>query len=285
MYVGAKARASEVNMKRYLSNLILGLLVTSGMAVAQVAENETFVVPLSRPGSPAILAAEILQGTIKVTGYEGNEVLVDVRFASDHDEEGDHEASHGLMRIPSVSGGLTIEEDQNQVTIETDWSQDEINLEVRVPFQTSVRLSGVNGEWIEVDGVSGQHELSQTNGDIRATGIRGSIVADSTNGDITVELVEVTPDVPMSFSTFNGDIDLRLPAETSADLRLQSGQGDIYTDFEVVTKPTQTRVDPRKQDKGFRVRIEREVLGTIGAGGPELRFKTVNGDIYLRKIQ
>ena len=285
MCVGAKARASEVNMKRTLSNLILGLLLTSGIAAAQVAENETFVVPLSRPGSPAILEAEILEGTIKVTGYEGNEVLVDVRFASDRDEDEDHEASHGLMRIPSVSGGLTVEEDQNQVTIETDWSPDEINLEVQVPFQTSVRLAGVNGDWIEVHGVSGQHELSQTNGDIRATGIRGSVVADSTNGNITVELVEVTPDVPMSFSTFNGNIDLRLPAQTSADLRLQSGQGDIYTDFEVVTRPTQTRVDPEKRDKGFRVRIEREVLGTIGAGGPELRFKTVNGDIYLRKIQ
>ena len=34
---------------------------------------------------------------------------------------------------------------------------------------------------------------------------------------------------------------------------------------------------------GFRVRIEKEVVGTINGGGPEFRFKTYNGDIYVRK--
>ena len=89
----------------------------------------------------------------------------------------------------------------------------------------------------------------------------------------------------LSDATFNGDINLRLPADSQAELRMQSGQGDIYTDFEVVTRPTQAKVDREEKENGFRVRIEREVLGTIGAGGPELRFKTVNGDIYLRRIQ
>jgi hypothetical protein len=34
---------------------------------------------------------------------------------------------------------------------------------------------------------------------------------------------------------------------------------------------------------GYRVRMEKAVEGTIGGGGPELRFKTFNGDIVLRK--
>jgi hypothetical protein len=31
--------------------------------------------------------------------------------------------------------------------------------------------------------------------------------------------------------------------------------------------------------------MEKEVLGKIGAGGPEFRFKTFHGDIILRQLQ
>lgn len=270
-------------MKR-LSILWIGVVLIASALGAQEADVETIVVPLSSPGSPAILEAELLEGTIKVIGYEGAEVLVDVRFESDAGQAESEEEHEGLRRIPSISGGLTLEEDENRVSIETDWSHDEIHLEVRVPIQTSTRLEGVNGDWIEVEGVAGKHELSHVNGDIRATGLRGSVVADSTNGDITIDLVEVSPDAPMSFTAFNGDIDLSLPTGLSADLRLQSSQGEIYTDFDVQTKPTQARIERKEQQGGYRVRIEREVLGSIGGGGPELRIKTVNGDIYLRRI-
>ena len=271
-------------MRRFMY-ILTGLFFLASATLAQGGESQSFSVPLSSPGSPVTLEVDLIEGNIKVTGYEGSEILVDVTFASDEDEhEGDHE-HEGLMRIPSISGGLVVEEEQNRVTIETDWSPHEMSVDIRTPFQTSLRLSAVNGDLIEAAGVDGQHELSHTNGDIIATGLRGSVVADSTNGDIKIELVEVTAATPMSFTTFNGDIDLSLPAGTQADLRMQSGQGDIYTDFDVVTQPTQARVDREERDKGFRVRIEREVRGKIGAGGAELRFKTINGDVYLRKIQ
>jgi hypothetical protein len=269
---------------RLFLNILVGLITMASVAGAREGENQTFSVPLSSPGSPAILEVELMEGSIKVTGYEGNEVLIDVTFVPDEeDDEGDGERE-GLMRIPSVSGGLTIEEDQNRVSIETDWSPNEIYVDIRTPLQTSLRLEGVNGDLIEAHGVSGQHEISHTNGDIIATGLRGSVVADSTNGDIKIELLEVASGVPMSFTTFNGDIDLSLPTSVEAELRMQSSQGDIYTDFDVVTRPTQARVDREERSDGYRVRIEREVLGSIGSGGPELRFKTINGDIYLRKL-
>jgi len=220
---------------------------------------------------------------MRVTAYEGTEVLVDVTFEQDEDDE--PEEHEGLTRIPSVSGGLTVEENDNRVHIDTDWSQSEMHLDIRVPIRTSLRLEGVNSDFIEVHGVTGQHELSHTNGDIIATGLRGSVIADNTNGDVTVELLEVTADTPMSFTTFNGDIDLTLPSTIQAELRMQTGQGDFYTDFDVVTRPTEARVEREEGEKGFRVRIEREVQGTIGGGGPELRFKTINGDIYLRKLK
>ena len=270
---------------RNIMGVAIAWMMLATSAGAQVGDSQNFSIPLSSPGSPAVLEIDLLDGDIRVNGYEGSEIVVDVTFSADDDDHDGHGEHEGLMRLPSVSGGLVIEEDQNRVSIETDWGPDAVSVDVRAPFETSLILSAVNGDLIEAHGVTGQHELSHTNGDIKATGLRGSVVADTTNGDVEIELLDVTAGTPMSFTTFNGDINLRLPADFQAELRMQSGQGDIYTDFDVVTRPTQARVDREEKGNGFRVRIEREVMGTIGAGGPELRFKTVNGDIYLRKIQ
>jgi hypothetical protein len=65
---------------------------------------------------------------------------------------------------------------------------------------------------------------------------------------------------------------------------MQAGQGDIYTDFDLQLQPTKPKVTQEREGGGsYRVRMEKAVEGTVGAGGPEFRFKTFKGDIILRK--
>lgn len=270
-------------MRKTTMTALICMLLFAGLAMAQDGETQSFVVPLSNPGQPAVLEASVMMGSISVVGYEGTEVQVEVTFEGDSDDDEGGEEREGLTRIPSHSAGVTIEEKGNKVEIDTDWSDEDIFIAVRVPVRTSVQLSGVNGDLIEIEGVSGEHELSHTNGDIRAINVRGSVIADTTNGDVVVELLEIDPDTPMSFSSFNGDVEVTLPASTQADLRMKTGQGDIYTDFDIQLQPTQPRVTREQEGEGYRVRMEKEVLGRIGAGGPEYRFKTFNGDIVLRQ--
>ena len=42
--------------------------------------------------------------------------------------------------------------------------------------------------------------------------MRGSVIANTTNGDVVIELFEVHADTPMSFSSWNGDVQVTLPA-------------------------------------------------------------------------
>ena len=256
------------------------LILMSGVLGAQP---QSFVVPLTNPGQPVILEASVMMGSISVVGYEGSEVQVEVIFEVDDDDDDDGEERDGLKRIPSSSGGVTIEEKNNKVEVGTDWSNEEVFLKIKVPYQTSVHLSGLNGDYVEVEGVTGKHELSHTNGEITARNIRGSVIADTTNGDVVVELLEADPDTPMSFSSFNGDVQVTLPTSIKASLHMQSGQGDIYTDFDVELQATQPKVTQEHEGRGYRVRMEKAVEGTIGGGGPEFRFKTFNGDIILRR--
>ena len=249
-------------------------------AGAQSGDAESIAVPLSDPSRPASLRASLINGGLSVEGYDGSEVLV---TATERPGGEERESRDGMMRIPNTGFGLTIAEKDNKVTVSTDWSRRPVDLAIRVPRRTSVRLNTTNNGDLRIEGVSGQHELSNTNGAIHALEVSGSVIADTTNGPIVVTFVDMQMDQPMSFTTWNGDVDVTLPTGLRADLRLEAGQGDVYSDFDVALKPVSTRVQRDGGGGAFRVRVERAVEGSIGGGGPQFHFKTFNGDIYLRR--
>ena len=44
-----------------------------------------------------------------------------------------------------------------------------------------------------------------------------------------------------------------------------------------------TQVTREESEKGYKVRVEKQVIGRINGGETEFRFKTYNGDIIIRK--
>lgn len=249
-------------------------------AASLAAQSQEFVVPLSAPDQPVTLEVRLTQGGLVIEGFDGNQVVVESRQAEAEDEI---EKVDGMFRIPNNSVGLTIEEDDNTVTIGTDWAGSGVNLHVKVPRRTSLNVQVTNGDDLVVSGVSGEHELKNVNGSIEARGLRGSVVANASNGDLTIELLEISADTPMSFVSWNGDVDVTFPPDLKATLKMQAGQGEILTDFQVELQPTTAARTETERGKGYRVELNREVVGTVGGGGPEMRFKTFNGDVLVRK--
>ncbi len=277
---------NRTEIARRVGGALVALVLTTlwpmgGVAVAQDQAPE-IVVPLSNPGQPARLDVGLISGSITVTAYDGSDVVVETSMQADRGKS-DRRTSGGLKRIPNNSIGLTVEERNNRIQISGDWSSRTVKLVIRVPRQTSLHLKTVNGGDIDVAGAVGDHELSNVNGAITAMDVAGSVVANTTNGDIVVRFSSLQPDTPMSFTTWNGKVDLTLPADVSARLLLNSGNGDIFTDFDVALEPQAASMSREEGEKGFKVRLEKQVVGTINGGTTEFRFKTFNGDIYLRK--
>ena len=116
------------------------------------------------------------------------------------------------------------------------------------------------------------------------TNVSGSVPANTLNGIIKVTMDSVDPNTPLSFSTMNGTIDVTLPADFKANVKLRTDHGEIYSDFDF--KLGTGGVITEKNDSGdgkFKVKIDRTITGTINGGGTEATFKTYNGTIYLRK--
>ena len=263
-----------------LSVGVLGAIVTT----AGAQDDERLVVPLSDPSRPAVLEIALFSGDMQIEGYDGNEIII-VADAPLRDADGEEEPrADGLRRIQSSSVGLTVEEGDNKVSLRMDFSPKNVDLEVRVPRRTSVHANLVNGGDISITGVNGEHELQNVNGDVVATDVSGSAVLNSTNGDVRATFVSVAGDRPMSFTSFNGDVDVALPANLSADLLVTSQQGDVFTDFEFQERQDPTDVQRSgRPGGGMQVRMQRETRYAIGGGGRDIQLRTFNGDIMIRK--
>ena len=99
-----------------------------------------------------------------------------------------------------------------------------------------------------------------------------------------VTLTRLTTDKAMAFTSFNGDVDVTLPATAKANLKLRSDQGDIFTDFDVQTRSSPAPAQStRRGDGRVRIEVNRAIYGAINGGGPEFELRTYNGNIYVRK--
>ena len=147
-----------------------------------------------------------------------------------------------------------------------------MDLVIQVPTGSNLELSSTNDGETVVENVSGEMEVSNINDSITLRNVSGNVVAHTVNGDITVGLLRVAPDKPMSFSTMNGDVDVTLPADARANLKLKSNQAP------------QKSEEASKSEKGkYRISFDKYIIGALNGGGPEYVLNTFNGDIYIRK--
>lgn len=264
------------------------LLVTAILLVsflnAQV--EETLTVPLSKPNQDGKLIVNIIDGSINVSGYDGNEVRV---IGSSRNKSKAHNKSKnknnsrdGMKKITDSGLSFTVEEVNNTVYIKRSPSGSVIDFEVQVPRNFSVDLKTLNGGIIIVDNVNGTHEVSNTNGKITMTNVGGSVVADALNDDITVTFRTISDNTTMMFTSLNGDLDITFPSSLKANVKARSDFGNVYTDFEIVLDKSKPAIKTSNKSGVYQVKKKKGVYGTINGGGSDITFKTMNGDVLIR---
>lgn len=191
----------------------------------------------------------------------------------------------GMKRLSGSSSGLEIEEEGNVVTISTQSWKAATDLVIQVPRATSLEIRSSMDGAVVVEGVNGEIDINNINGPVTVTNVAGNTLAHTVNGDITVVLARVAADKPLSFSTMNGDIDVTLPADVKANLKMKSEQGEIYSDFDInmTRQPAKTEAAEKTESGKYRIAFDKSLYGVVNGGGQEIGFNTFSGDIYIRK--
>jgi hypothetical protein len=278
-----------------------------------ITDGNQVTVPFSDPGRPGTVRLNLLSGSISVKAGSSRDVIVTVnREDSGRDdrqrererarqrerERQNDQANSGLRRLTQPAG-VNVEEENNTVTISSPVLNGAVDIDIQVPAATSLVLRSVNGGEVSVERVNGSIEVNNVNGDIRLVDVGGPVIAHATNGRVEATLRQIAAGKPMAFTSFNGDVDVTLPASAKANLKMRSDRGDVYTDFDVTTTQA-PRTQPndrnnnnnnnnRNRDRDdrprYRLEMDRSIYGTVNGGGPDFELRTFNGDIYLRKAK
>lgn len=300
-------------MKKLSKHFVCAILLLFAGALVYTQESTTdrATVPFSDPSKPGWVKVDVHNGSITVKGYEGKEVIVEAKTRGKaiksteetmaeeiaervrarvtrerrEREEKKERSTEGMRKIAAAGGtGLEIEEDDNVIEVDVSSLRQSIDLIIQVPYSTSLELDAHNNGDITVENVTGEIEIDHHNGSLRLTGISGTVVANTWNGEIVVSFTSVDPDKQMSFSNWNGDIDVTFPTNIKADVRMKSERGEIYSDFDIQVDTTPQKKEVKKEGK-YRISFEKYIIGSINGGGPEYHFKTYNGDILIRKAK
>ncbi len=308
---------------RVLAATVCTLLVLGGIGHAQTnppgaqataQSGDQVTVPFSDPSRPGTVRVRLISGSITVRPATGRDVIVSTtRSEREIEREREREQQRspddqaaGLRRLTQPVG-LSVEEEDNTITVSLRTTSGRPNVTLQVPPATSLVLRTVNGGEVTVEGVNGRIEVNNVNGGIRLTDVGGGVIANTVNGRLVATLRQVPANTPMSFTSFNGSVDVTLPGAARANLRLRSDRGDVYTDFELAAQrppsgsgssssssSSSSQTDNQRSSSSrdrdtdrprYRMDVDRSIYGTINGGGAEFELRTFNGNVYLRRAK
>jgi DUF4097 and DUF4098 domain-containing protein YvlB len=267
-------------MKRSLA-LMGTTMAVCALACAQEYSGNRVVVP-GRNGSHArTVEANIIHGSIVVKTGSGNDVIVETDAPRGRGPA-DSRTPSGMHRIDTPwNSPLQVEERGDVIHINVTPRGEPDTVTVTVPANISLKLNVTHGD-TKVDGVHGEVDAESTHGDVTLTNISGTVVANTVHGSLKVSMNQVDQSKPLAFTTLSGEIDVTLPADVRANVKLRALHGEIWSDFDMKLTGTSTSA-VRAGSGRYQITMDRAMNGTINGGGVDTTFYTVNGKITIRK--
>ena len=266
---------NKIKMIRHFLLAGLTLLLTVFRAAGQ---SEQLVINLPPAFQSGLLTFENPKGSIRVTGYDGEVILVTgtLRFKA-----AEKPSVTGLKKIEQNIIDISAEVNANNIILQSNTAGKTVDFDIKVPRKISLKLKSLDNGSIETVGINGEIEIENTNGDITLENITGSAVLSTVYGKISASFREVNPVSPMMFTSFEGDIKLVFPPTINATFKMKSEKGEILSDFDIRQESRQPVVKNIGTKQVYT--LENWVTGSVNSGGPEYIISSYAGNITLRK--
>lgn len=154
---------------------------------------------------------------------------------------------------------------------------------IRVPRDAALRLCTINGGDVIVNGTRGDFDVDNVNGLIAMNQVAGAGSAHTVNGPVTVTFT-ANPKLPSSFKSVNGNIEVSFPDGLSADFAMKTFNGGLFTDFDAQPLANRVAAAGERRNGRFVYRANEFTRVRVGAGGPEIVFETLNGNVRARRV-
>lgn len=225
--------------------------------------------PLSANGRVSL---ENINGAVRVTAWERNEVRVDAVKRAYTRERLDE----AQIKVEATNDSVSIKTEYPNSTM--NWTRDEggrhrnpASVEYTLSVPRGARLDKIdliNGA-LQIEGVSGDVNASSINGRLTARGLSGETKLSVINGRLEATFDRLDDAKPVSLTSVNGSMVLMIPSDANVELRASTVHGGISNDF------------------GLPVRrgeyVGSDLAGVVGRGGARIKLSNVNGSISIKR--
>jgi hypothetical protein len=285
---------NPINAARVLAAAVVIAAGVDVLALRDYAltDRSTFQRPLHFGAGNRTLELRLISGSIHVVRSRNSDGNLDVRRTVRADTSANLDLGRREVALDVDDGGATVRAivegpDMSACGVHQDRAgrrnqryQVTFDVDVAVPVNTALVLCTINGSEITVDGTVGDFDLSNVNGRIRLTDVKGSGSANTVNGSITASVLE-SPRRDGTFKTVNGAVAVTWPPDLAAALRLKTFNGGLFTDFDVTPDRVEPAAGRRDADGRFVLNVNRHAAVRVGRGGPTVTLETLNGDVRV----
>jgi hypothetical protein len=290
-------------MKTALNPIFVSLAFACICMVSRAEEKKEVInkeLTFEKQDEQNLLLIRNISGSINIEGYEGTSVLIEVEKTISAEnpedvEEGNRDIQLGIIETGDSiilymdSPYTEVIRKNGKVKFFTDFNDSEIHYDfnmdytVRVPFGIKLNVSTVNNGNVRVADPRAEIQASNVNGSVYLENISGITRANTVNGVIRANYTR-NPGGDCRYSTINGDIILTFLPELSADISYKTMNGDVYTNFiNIEHLPPRVKTEQEHTEHGSSYRIEQQPSFRIGDGDIHLEFRTLNGDMIIKK--
>ena len=253
-------------MKRHLALTII--------CIASVTGTWAQDFKVSKSGGKMVLNL----GSVLVEGYDGSDIV----FSSQHaKKEADDPRAQGL-RVINGSGfidntGLGISVTEKGTTVEVNQVVQDVAIKILVPKDVMVSLAYhkvMNAGGIQFKNMSNEIEISTDYNKIQLENVTGPVSIRTIYGAIDAKFGGPVKG-PVSVASVHASVDVAIPANTKANLKLNSTMGSILASPEF-------KIELEKSGESGMVSYSSTVNGKLNGGGAELKLTSEYGKVYLR---
>jgi DUF4097 and DUF4098 domain-containing protein YvlB len=293
-----------------LKAFLISLLISHGIMAQQFSEKITKELTFEKKSPDNTLMVANINGHIKITGYEGDKVLVEATrsiYAKTEArlEKGKQQLQLGILdRADTLI--LYVEDDCNSFgkkvkgrrhsnsAYHNGWGYNwdcrdgncrpeydyKMDFTIRVPASVHLIISTINDGDITVENVKGSVDANNINGSIKLANLVREAEASTINGDVDIEYTS-NPVKDCRFYTLNGDINALFQKGLGASLSFESFNGSFYTNIDNL-EPLPVQVEKSAKGEGIKYKVNGNRY-QVGKGGAYLDFETFNGNVYLKE--
>ena len=288
--------------------IIVTILIQHDVFAQSFTEKITRELSFEKKGVNNALMVANINGSIKVTGYDGDKVRLEVTRTiyaktAERLEKGKAQIRLGIIdradTIILYTDGICsrfgrTSKKEGDWTHRTGWGYQWIDRDddckelcdysfdyvIKVPRSVNLLVSTVNQGDVEVENLNGGIVANNVNGSITLSNISREASASTINGNVDITYTK-NPEKACRFYTLNGDINAWFQKGLSANMSFESFNGELFSNVPRL-ESLPVAVEKKKTEKGTKFKVNGNQF-KVGDGGVLLDFETFNGDVFIKE--